>query len=157
LVEVPMMRGSSRWQRRFRLRTLYAAGCLVYALAFILWGSVADPTILSVLTVFEGMAFALLFTTGVVIVGRLVPPALYSTGNSISQMVSFGLGPILGAGIGGFVYQRVGAFALFASASLLALAAAGVALLVLNTPQLAGPPPELDPARLAEASGHAPP
>jgi MFS transporter, PPP family, 3-phenylpropionic acid transporter len=157
LVEVPMMRGSSRWQRRFGLRTLYAAGCAVYALAFILWGSISDPRILAVLTVFEGMAFALLFTTGVVIVGRLVPSTLYSTGNSISQMVAFGLGPILGAGIGGFVYQRVGAFALFASASLLALAAAGVALLVLNTPLLTGPPEEVDPARLAEASGPAPP
>jgi PPP family 3-phenylpropionic acid transporter len=157
LVEVPMMRGSSRWQRRFGLRKMYAAGCTVYALAFILWGSVTDPKILSALTVFEGMAFALLFTTGVVIVGRLVPSSLYSTGNSVTQMVAFGLGPILGAGIGGFVYQRIGAFALFASASVLALAAAGVALLALDTPLLAGPPPEPDPARLAEASGSAPP
>ena len=60
--------------------------------------------VLSLLAVFEGIGFSLLFTTGVVIVGRLLPRSLYSTGNAVGQMVSFGIGPILGAGLGGFVY-----------------------------------------------------
>ena len=56
------------------------SGAAVYALGFVLWGSVSDPTILSMLTMLEGVAFSLLFTTGVVIVGRLLPSNLYSTG-----------------------------------------------------------------------------
>jgi len=136
VVEVPVMRRSSRLQRRFGLRRVYMAGCIVYGLTFLLWGSVSDPTVLSVLAVFEGIGFSLLFTTGVVIVGRLLPRSLYSTGNAVGQMVSFGIGPILGAGLGGFVYQHLGARTLYLSACVLALGAALVAWFALGTPAL---------------------
>jgi PPP family 3-phenylpropionic acid transporter len=115
------------------------AGCIVYGLTFLLWGSVSDPTILSLLAVFEGIGFSLLFTTGVVIVGRLLPRSLYSTGNAVGQMVSFGIGPILGAGLGGFVYQHLGARTLYLSACVLALGAALVAWFALATPALSEP------------------
>jgi PPP family 3-phenylpropionic acid transporter len=139
VVEVPVMRSSSRLQRRFGLRLVYMAGCIVYGLTFLLWGSVSDPTILSLLAVFEGIGFSLLFTTGVVIVGRLLPRSLYSTGNAVGQMVSFGIGPILGAGLGGFVYQHLGARKLYLSACVLALGAALVAWFALATPALSEP------------------
>jgi MFS transporter, PPP family, 3-phenylpropionic acid transporter len=139
VVEVPVMRSSSRLQRRFGLRLVYMAGCVVYGLTFLLWGSVSDPTILSLLAVFEGIGFSLLFTTGVVIVGRLLPRSLYSTGNAVGQMVSFGIGPILGAGLGGFVYQHLGAPTLYLSACVLALGAALVAWFALATPALSEP------------------
>ncbi len=139
LIELPTMRGSSRWQERFGLRKVYVAGCLVYATAFVLWGSIDDATVLSVLTLLEGVAFSLLFTTGVVVVGRLLPPNLYSTGNAVSAMVGFGLGPIIGAGIGGWVYQHLGAPVLYAGASALALAGAVVAWFALAVPSLSEP------------------
>jgi PPP family 3-phenylpropionic acid transporter len=145
VVEVPVMRSSSRLQRRFGLRKVYMAGCIVYGLTFLLWGSVSDPTALSVLAVFEGIGFSLLFTTGVVVVGRLLPRSLYSTGNAVGQMVSFGIGPILGAGLGGFVYQHLGARTLYLSACVLALGAALVAWFALATPALSEPTPEAEP------------
>jgi PPP family 3-phenylpropionic acid transporter len=139
LIELPTMRGSSRWQERFGLRRVYVAGCLVYATGFLLWGSVDDAEVLSVLMLFEGVAFSLLFTTGVVVVGRLLPPSLYSTGNAVSAMVGFGIGPIIGAGIGGWVYQQMGATPLYVGASALALAAAVVAWFALAVPSLSEP------------------
>jgi MFS family permease len=139
LIEVPTMRSSSRLQRRFGLRRVYAMGCAIYATGFLLWGAVSDPTILSVLTVFEGVGFSLLFTTGVVIVGRLLPSNLYSTGNSIQQMIGFGIGPIVGAGLGGVVFERFGSGVLFAGASAAALSAAVVAWFALRTPALDEP------------------
>lgn len=138
-IEVPMMRASSRWQSRWGLRTVFALGCFIYAVGFLLWGAIDDPTILSLLTILEGMAFSLLFTTGVVVVGRLLPATLYSTGNSIAQMVGFGIGPVLGAGVGGFVYQNAGSTVLYAGASALALMGGVVAWFALSTPELAGP------------------
>ena len=90
VIEVPTMRSSSRLQKRLGLRRVYMLGCAVYALGFLLWGSVSNPTLLSVLTVLEGVGFSLLFTTGVVIIGRLLPSNLYSTGNAVSSMVGFG-------------------------------------------------------------------
>jgi predicted MFS family arabinose efflux permease len=54
-------------------------------------------------------------------------------------MVGFGLGPILGAGIGGFVYESAGPVALYSGASALALSGAVVAWFALRTPELDRP------------------
>jgi PPP family 3-phenylpropionic acid transporter len=147
LVEVPMMRLSSRLQRTRGLRRTYTLGCAVYALAFLLWGLIDQPTIVSFLTVFEGTGFAFLFTSTVVIVGRLLPSNLYSTGQSVVATVGFGLAPILGAGIGGFVFQSFGPLTLYLGASTLALAGAVAAWLSLSAPAVALPGSDVEPAR----------
>jgi MFS transporter, PPP family, 3-phenylpropionic acid transporter len=146
LVEVGVMRLSSRLHRRLGLRKVYALGCLVYALGFLLWGLVDNPTIVSVLATLEGAGFSLLFTTSVLVVGKLLPSSLYSSGNSIAGMVGFGLGPILGAGAGGIVYDRLGSLTLFVGASVLALLGGVAAMVALRTPELDTPLQEPLPA-----------
>jgi MFS transporter, PPP family, 3-phenylpropionic acid transporter len=146
LVEVGVMRLSSRLHRRLGLRKVYALGCLVYALGFLLWGLVDNPTIVSVLATLEGAGFSLLFTTSVLVVGKLLPSSLYSSGNSIAGMVGFGLGPILGAGAGGIVYDRLGPLTLFVGASVLALLGGVAAMVALRTPELDTPLREPPPA-----------
>jgi PPP family 3-phenylpropionic acid transporter len=136
ILELFTMRGSSKLQQRWGLRKVYMLGCCIYAGGFLLWGAVSSPTALSVLTMFEGVGFSLLFTTSVVVVGRLVPKHLYSTGNAMTSTVGFGIGPILGAGVGGFVYQQLGPGVLYVSASVLALSAAVVAWFTLRIPAL---------------------
>ncbi len=138
-IEVPVMRGSSRLQRRWGLRRTYVLGACIYAIGFLLWGLIDNPTIVSILTVLEGVAFGLMFTTGVVVTGRLLPSRLYSSGNSMIGMVALGIGPIVGAGIGGYVYQHAGTVVLYTGASALALAGALVAWFALSTPDLAEP------------------
>jgi PPP family 3-phenylpropionic acid transporter len=139
LLEIPVMRASSRLQVRWGLRLVYVLGCCVYVVGFLLWGLIDDPTIVSLLTTLEGVAFGLIFTTSVVVVGRLIPASLYSTANSAREMVMLGIGPILGAGIGGFVYQHAGTVVLYVGASALALAGAVVAWFALSTPALSEP------------------
>jgi MFS transporter, PPP family, 3-phenylpropionic acid transporter len=144
LMEVPVMRVSSRLQQRFGLRKVFALGACVYATGFLLWGLISSPTIVSLLTILEGVGFALLFTTSVVVVGRLLPSSLYSTGNSVAQMVGFGIGPIVGGLTGGFVYQHLGPVMLYVGASCFALAGAIAAWFALDTPALGregGDPP----------------
>jgi PPP family 3-phenylpropionic acid transporter len=137
LVEVPTMRASSRLQSRFGLRRVFEAGCLVYATGFLLWGLVDSPRVVSALTVFEGAGFALLFTTTVIVIGRMVPPELYATGQSLAMTAGFGLGPILGAGLGGIAYDHFGPVVLYSSASALTLAAGGVAWIALRDERFA--------------------
>ena len=144
-MEVPVMRLASSLHRRLGLRLVYVIGCCVYSAAFLAWGLIQNPTIVSLLTVFEGMGYGLLFTTGVIVIGRLLRSSLYSTGQSIAATVGFGIGPILGAGIGGSVYQHLGPVALYTGASMLALAAAGVAWFALSTPALSRPETEIEP------------
>lgn len=139
VMEVLTMRASSRLHRRLGLRKVYVIGCLVYAGGFALWGAVTNATVLSFLTLFEGVAFSLLFTTGIVVVGRLLPSTLYATGSAVSGMVGFGLGPIVGAFLGGVAYQHFGAVYTYAGASVLALAGGVVAWFALATPELSRP------------------
>jgi PPP family 3-phenylpropionic acid transporter len=153
LVEVPTMRFASTLHRRFGLRRVYILGCAVYGVGFVLWGVVSDPTVLAALTVLEGLGFGLMFTTGVVVVGRLLPSSLYSTGNSVAGMVGFGIGPIIGAGLGGLVYQSAGSTVLFVGASALAVSAGVVAWFALSTPALSRPmeeAPVLEPGAAPE-------
>ncbi|HEY7667280.1 MAG TPA: MFS transporter, partial [Actinomycetota bacterium] len=160
LVEVPVMRRSSRLQSGWGLRRVYALGCTIYAIGFLAWGLIDSPTIVSLLTVFEGAAFALLFTTGIVVIGRLVPSTLYSSANSVAAMVGFGIGPILGAGIGGVLYDRAGTLVLYTCASALALAGAVISWFALDTPVLDEPAAPLAMGLEAEpppAPGEVPP
>jgi PPP family 3-phenylpropionic acid transporter len=146
LIEVPVMRVSSRFQKHWGLRRVYVLGCCMYATGFLLWGLINNPTIVSFLTVVEGAAFGLMFTTSVVVIGRLLPSTLYSTGNSMIGMVALGIGPIIGAGIGGFVYQHAGTVVLYSGASGLALCGGIVAWFALSTPALSEPEhPEPEP------------
>jgi PPP family 3-phenylpropionic acid transporter len=145
LVEVPVMRVSSRLGRAWGLRRVFMLGCGVYALGFLLWGLIENPTIVSLLTVFEGMAFALLFTSGVVAIGKMLPPSLYSTGQSMWVTVSFGLAPILGAGIGGWVFETAGTVTLYLGASCLAMIGGGVAWIAMSEPRLANPELDVEP------------
>jgi PPP family 3-phenylpropionic acid transporter len=138
-MEVGVMRLSPRLHRRLGLRKVYALGCLAYAIGFLLWGLVDDPTVVSVLAVFEGVGFSLLFTTSILVVGKLLPSTLYSTGNSISSMVGFGIGPIIGGGLGGIVYGRLGSTTLFVGSSVVTFLGGVVALLALRTRELDTP------------------
>ena len=145
--EVGVMRLASRLHRRVGLRKVYALGCFVYAIGFFLWGVIENTTVVSLLAVFEGAGFSLLFTTSILVVGKLLPSSLYSSGNSLGAMVGFGIGPILGAGIGGIVYDELGPLTLFVGSSILAAAGGVAALVALRTPVLDTPLDEAAAAR----------
>lgn len=134
LVEVPVMRSSSNLAERLGVRRVFVVGCFVYAVGFLLWGLVEDPLTLSLLTFLEGIGFSLVFTMTVVIVGKLVTPTLYSTGQAVAATVGFGVAPILGGLIGGWVYQNLGPVYLYVGASVAAVIAAFIAMRALDTP-----------------------
>jgi PPP family 3-phenylpropionic acid transporter len=139
VMEVGVMRLSSRLHRRLGLRKVYALGCLIYAIGFLLWGLIDDPATVSVLAVLEGAGFSLLFTTAILVVGKLLPSSLYSSGNSIAAMVGFGIGPVIGAGLGGVVYRHLGSTSLFIGSSAIALLGGVAAMVALRTPELDTP------------------
>ena len=83
-------------------------------------------------------------------IGKLLPSSLYSTGASIVAMVGFGIGPILGAGVGGYVYQHAGPVVLYSGASALALGGGAAAWVALSPPELSSPSPGARTTALAE-------
>ncbi len=133
-VEVPVMRKSKWFTGRFSLRGVFVLGCVIYGTVFVTWAFVKSPVVIAVLNAFEGVGFALLFVSGVMVVGKLVPRHLQATGQSLMQMVGQGLGPVLGASIGGVVYGRFGPRALFLGAAASTFLAAMVIWFTLSLP-----------------------
>jgi PPP family 3-phenylpropionic acid transporter len=130
-VEIPVMRATSSLGKRFGLRALYATGALVYALVFLSWAFIRDPLVLALVASVDGVAFAFVYVGVVVIVGHLVPERLLATGQSLAQLFGWSVTPIIGASVGGFVFARLGAPALFGGASALCVAGASLVWLVL--------------------------
>ena len=111
-IEIPVMQRSGALGRRFGLRAVFGAGALVYALVFLVWTFVRSPLVITLVASADGVAFALVYTGVVVIVGRLVPEHLGSTGQALAQTVNWNVAPIVGAALGGVVFappRRAGA------------------------------------------------
>ena len=124
LIEIPVMHWSGGLGRRYGLRSVFVAGALTYGLVFLCWTFIHSPLALALVATGDGVAFALSYVGVVVIVGRLVPQRLQSTGQTVTQTFGWGIGAIIGPSLGGFVFGRVGAPALFAGAAALCLGGA---------------------------------
>jgi MFS transporter, PPP family, 3-phenylpropionic acid transporter len=138
LIEIPVMHRSGALQRRFGLRAMFCAGAVAYVLVFVVWSFARSPVVVALVATLDGVAFALLYVGVVVIVGRLVPRHLLSTGQAVTQTAGWSLGPIIGSSLGGIVYARLGAPALFAGAAVLTLGGAAVVWVALAEVERSG-------------------
>jgi MFS family permease len=127
-----VMYSSAPLGRRFGQRSIYVTGALVYAAVFATWAFVRDPLVITLVASADGVAFALAYTGIVVIVARLVPKRLASTGQALSWVVGGNIAPIAGGALGGVVYARLGAPVLFAGSAALCVVGAAVVWIVLG-------------------------
>ena len=126
----------------------------VYAAASFAWAFVTSPLAVSAIRVGIGVGFGLTYVTLVVITGTLVPERLTNTGQTLQQICSQGLAPIVGGLVGGFVYEHIGARQLFLGSA--AGIVAGIAIVWTSTATLAAPggPSDLRPARRGGTEPH---
>jgi PPP family 3-phenylpropionic acid transporter len=140
-VEIPVMRATDPLARRFGLRAVYMAGAVVYVVLFACWAVVSDPTAIALVASVEGVAFALVYVSQVVLVGRLVPKPVLASGQGLFSGIVRSAAPIVGSLAGGIVFGRLGAPVLFAGcAGLVALGATVVWLVLAGVDAAAGPP-----------------
>ncbi len=126
VIEIPFFRASGWLGQHVGLRVLYATGCGIYVMMMIGWALVANPTVVALIKMGGGAGFGLMYAALVVATGRLMPGELQNTGQALMQMATMGIGPILGSAVGGVVFQRLGAPALFAGAAAVVAVGAGV-------------------------------
>jgi PPP family 3-phenylpropionic acid transporter len=112
-VEIPFMRSSGSLMNRFGTRALFVAGAAVYIAASLAWAVVTAPAAVTAVRIAVGVGFALTYVSIVVITGTLVPERLRNTGQTLTQMCTTGLAPIVGSLIGGWVYEHIGPPQLF--------------------------------------------
>jgi PPP family 3-phenylpropionic acid transporter len=137
-IEIPFMRSSSSLIQRFGVRQLFVAGGAVYVVASVLWSLVTAPAAVSAVRIGVGIGFGLTYVSIVVMTGTLVPERLRNTGQTLAQMCTTGLAPIMGSVIGGWVYEHIGPPKLFIG-SAVGLTVA-TAIVWVATTQLTGQP-----------------
>lgn len=131
LVEIPFFGRSARIVARLGLRRTYLMGLGVQLVVVLSWAVATTADQIAVARMFTGVAFALAYPATVVITSRLVPVAMRASGQGLLQ-VAGGLGPVVGAAAGGFVYETLGPQALFVGAAALMLGGAGLAAVALR-------------------------
>jgi PPP family 3-phenylpropionic acid transporter len=107
-VEIPFMRSSRTLLGRFGARAVFVAGGSVYVAASLAWAVLDTPVAVTAVRIGIGVGFGLTYVTLVVITGTLVPERLRNTGQTLVQVASYGVAPIIGSLAGGFVYQHLG-------------------------------------------------
>lgn len=135
VVEIPFFRASAWLGEHVSLRALYASGVGIYVAMLVAWSVVSDPVAVASIKVAGGAGFGLTYAALVVITGRLVPDRLRNTGQALMQTFGAGIGPVVGAAIGGLVYQHLGAPTLFAGAAVGASLGALVVWRALSGPE----------------------
>jgi hypothetical protein len=133
LVEIPFFGRSERIVARLGLRRTYLLGVGVQLLVVLSWAMARTADEIAAARVFTGVSFGLAYAATVVITSRLVPGDRQASGQGL-LMVAAGLGPVVGAALGGLVYQTLGPQPLFLGAAALMAIGAGLAALALRSP-----------------------
>jgi MFS family permease len=132
IIEIPVFAAGGRLGRLASQRTLYLTGVGIYVATMLAWAITQNPDVVSVLRATSGVAFALVYSTLVVITGRLVPDQLRNTGQALLGTTSRGLSPIVGSAVGGLVYTHLGVSTLFLGAAACAAVGAAIVWLALR-------------------------
>lgn len=127
VAEIPFMRSSGALGHRLGAGNVFLVGGLLFAASLAFYAVLAEPVLLVSVSMLRGAGYALVYVGLVTAVGSLLPPARQATGQALLQATLMGLAPIVGSSIGGFVYEHASPLALFGSASVTALAGAGMA------------------------------
>jgi len=81
------------------------------------------PAVLLAFAVLRGVGFGAILVCTVTIINRRAPPNMASTYQGILSSACWGLAPLLGGPVSGWIYQTHGPIALFLTASAMAVAA----------------------------------
>ena len=119
--EVPVMLYSGRIMRRIGSSGLLKVAFLTFALRWILLSFIDIPVWALLVQVLHGISYAAFIVGGVTYINERTPEGLSTTAQAIFNVVIFGLGAIVGALLGGYLFDTVGMMTLFRILTLVAL------------------------------------
>jgi PPP family 3-phenylpropionic acid transporter len=121
LTEIPGLVAAGWMGRRLGLRWLFAISLVLYGACITSWGILPSALAINATRLVTGVAFGSLTAARVLLVPRLLPEKLQTTGQVLVVASTTGLGAVLGSMVGGVAYGSVGPTAFF-------LGAGGVAI-----------------------------
>ncbi len=118
--EVPVMIWSGFIMRNIQARGLLLLAFIVYILRWLLYSFISAPGWVLVVQLLHGLSFASFLVGGVTYINAYTPEGLSTSAQAIFNAVSFGIGPFVGALLGGFLYDALGITAMFRVFTLIA-------------------------------------
>ncbi|MFZ0548177.1 MAG: MFS transporter [Candidatus Promineifilaceae bacterium] len=142
--EIPVMLFSGKLINRIGASGLLIIAFTAFAIRLFIFSFTATPALALSLQLLSGLSFAFYLVGGVTYVKERTPEGLTTTGQSIYNLVGFGIGSIAGSLIGGYLYEVAGLNTLFRLLSVIALAALVAFLLSRpnRSPYTQATPPE---------------
>jgi PPP family 3-phenylpropionic acid transporter len=139
--ELPIFFYSNRLLRRWGARGLLLIALFAYAVRALAYTVVSDPWMFLVVQLLHGLTFSAMWVAGVSFADSMAPEGLGTTAQAVFSGVLLGLGGIAGALIGGFLYDELGAVAMFRWAAAFALLGLVVFALVSHSAPKKEPAP----------------
>jgi MFS transporter, PPP family, 3-phenylpropionic acid transporter len=131
LSELPVFLLSAAIIRKLGSRNTLALAMSVFALRMFMYSVLDVPALAVLLGLTHGLSFSLMLVSFISYINGLVPAEWRATGQSLFWAAFFGAGAIAGNAWAGFLYDRIGAHAMFRlDAVILAVAALATLLAV---------------------------
>ena len=124
--EILVMIGSDKLFKRFQIENILVFSVIAAAIRwFSLFFAVSLPAILF-LQLFHAFTYGAFHIASILYIDVLTPNSAKTLGQTINNASSYGLGLMVGFLINGYLYENIGAHALFALSGCIALAGAAV-------------------------------
>jgi PPP family 3-phenylpropionic acid transporter len=120
--EIPVMMYAGALMRRIGSAGLLKLAFLVYAARWLLLSFIESPGLAVAVQLLHGLSFAAFLTAGVTYLSERTPEGLSTTAQAVFNVVCFGLASMVGALLGGYLYDSVGMAALLRVLSLVTVA-----------------------------------
>jgi len=113
LSEIPIMLSSGTIMRRIGDKGLLNIAFITYAFRWLVYSFIQVPALVLPVQLLHGLSYGAFQVGGVTYVNDRTPKSMRTTGQAIFATISYGIGPIIGALIGGYFYDTVGMTTLF--------------------------------------------
>ena len=113
LSEIPVMLSSGTIMRRIGDKGLLKIAFITYAFRWLVYSFIQVPALVLPVQLLHGLSYGAFQVGGVTYVNDRTPKSMRTTGQAIFTTISYGIGPIIGALIGGYFYDTVGMTTLF--------------------------------------------
>ena len=114
-------------------RTWLVVGLTAHPVRWLLSSVAHEPLFLLAIQLTHALTFGVFYLAAVQSVERLVPDGLRTTAQGVFASVTFGVGGLVGNGLGGLAYEAVGMTALYIAAAI--VSAWGTFLYVVGAPR----------------------
>ncbi len=122
LSEILVMVYSDRIFRRFSVANVLRFAFGIAALRWLILFLTANPAVVLASQIFHAATYGAFHIAGLLYMDRMAPNRSKTLAQSVNGALTYGLGMMVGLFLNGFLYERIGPFALFGFSSLTAAA-----------------------------------